>query len=94
MKDSVIKFFEVVRQDEKLSERLRELSEKIEEVSQLSSELGRERGFDFEPARRPGRAKNVGFSEQGRTYRSATRRYCGWGERGCGPRRANANANG
>ncbi len=50
MKDSVAKFFEVVRQDEKLTERLRALSDKIDEFSRLSSELGRERGFEFEPA--------------------------------------------
>ncbi len=49
MKDSVIKFFEFVRQDEKLAERLRALGDKIEEFSRLACELGREHGFVFEP---------------------------------------------
>ncbi len=49
MKDSVIKFFEVVRQDEKLTERLRAVGDKIEEFSRLACELGRQRGFVFEP---------------------------------------------
>ncbi len=47
MKDSVIKFFEFVRQDEKLTERLRAVGDKIEDFSRLACELGRERGFMF-----------------------------------------------
>jgi predicted ribosomally synthesized peptide with nif11-like leader len=50
MKESVAKFFEVVRQDEKLAERLRTFSENPDHFSRLSSELGRERGFEFEAA--------------------------------------------
>jgi hypothetical protein len=50
IKGSVAKFFEVVRQDEKLAERLRALTENEVAFSRLSSELGRERGYEFDAA--------------------------------------------
>lgn len=49
-KDSVTKFFEAVRKDEAIVERLRAISEDVDDFARLSAELGRERGFAFEPS--------------------------------------------
>ncbi len=48
--ENVKKFFEAVRKDEKAVERLRALETDVEAFSRLSAELGRERGFAFEPS--------------------------------------------
>ena len=49
-KDAVLKFFETVRKDEAIVERLRAISENVDAFARLSVELGRERGFAFEPS--------------------------------------------
>jgi len=49
-KDSVMKFFEAVRKDEAIVERLRALEGDTVAFARLSAELGRERGFAFEPS--------------------------------------------
>ena len=49
-KDSVMKFFETVRSDEAAVARLRALEGDTVAFARLSAELGRERGFAFEPS--------------------------------------------
>ena len=49
-KDSVMNFFEAVRKDEAIVERLRAISEDVDAFARMSAELGRERGFAFEPS--------------------------------------------
>jgi predicted ribosomally synthesized peptide with nif11-like leader len=48
--DNVMKFFEAVRTDETTTERLRAVSENVDEFARLAADLGRERGFAFEPS--------------------------------------------
>jgi len=48
--ETVMRFFEAVRKDEAVSERLRAVSENIDEFARLSADLGRERGFAFGPS--------------------------------------------
>jgi hypothetical protein len=48
-RESVTKFFEAVRTDEAVVERLRALSDDTVEFARVSAELGRARGFAFEP---------------------------------------------
>ncbi len=49
-KDSVIGFFEAARTDEVTTERLRAVAGDVEAFSRLASDLGRDRGFIFEPS--------------------------------------------
>jgi predicted ribosomally synthesized peptide with nif11-like leader len=49
-KESVLKFFEVIRTDEAVAEELRAAGENVDDFLRLSAKLGRERGFEFEPA--------------------------------------------
>jgi hypothetical protein len=48
--DSVAKFFEAVRTDEAVVERLRAASQNADLFAGLACELGRERGVAFEPS--------------------------------------------
>jgi predicted ribosomally synthesized peptide with nif11-like leader len=48
--DSVARFFESVRTDDAVAERLRAASENGDQFARLAAELGQERGFTFEPA--------------------------------------------
>jgi predicted ribosomally synthesized peptide with nif11-like leader len=48
--DNVMKFFEAVRTDETTTERLRAVSENVGDFARLAADLGRERGFAFEPS--------------------------------------------
>jgi len=48
--DNVMKFFEAVRTDETTTERLRAVSENVDDFARLAADLGRERGFAFEPS--------------------------------------------
>jgi hypothetical protein len=47
---SVMAFFEAVRTEETVVERMRAASENADAFARLASDLGRERGFVFEPS--------------------------------------------
>jgi hypothetical protein len=49
-KDTVMKFFDAIRSDEAIVERLRAISKDVDAFARLSVDLGRERGFAFEPS--------------------------------------------
>ena len=49
-RDTVRGFFESVEGDKATTERLRAVNEDIDAFSRLASDLGRERGFSFEPS--------------------------------------------
>ncbi len=48
--ENVKKFFEAIQKDEKAVERLRALETDVDAFARLAVELGRERGFAFEPS--------------------------------------------
>lgn len=48
--ETVMKFFEAVREDKAVAERLHTADDDLDEFARLSAELGRTRGFEFEPS--------------------------------------------
>lgn len=48
--ETVMKFFDSVREDKAVAERLHSADDDLDEFARLSAELGRARGFEFEPS--------------------------------------------
>ena len=48
--ETVMKFFEAVAKDEAVTRRLHSVGENVDEFADLSADLGRQRGFAFEPS--------------------------------------------